>query len=136
MHICELCKSRISFLFFKDQVVFEEKEITKRILYTIYTPFKINGWINIILWHPTRVYRLIYSSNFHKSNYVFPSLGEIGFEESNIKVLPYNLKQISEYQEIRDFPAIDGTSYLSPHLRFGTVSVRKMVLAAKTNAFE
>jgi deoxyribodipyrimidine photo-lyase len=122
--------------FFKDQVVLKKRKLQKGCRTPFIHHLKINGWINIILWHPTRVYRLIYSSNFHKSNYVFPSLGEIGFEESNIKVLPYNLKQISEYQEIRDFPAIDGTSYLSPHLRFGTVSVRKMVLAAKTNAFE
>jgi deoxyribodipyrimidine photo-lyase len=50
-------------------------------------------------------------------------------------VQPYNLTQISNYEEKRDFPAVDATSYLSPHLRFGTVSVRKMVnWAANTNA--
>jgi deoxyribodipyrimidine photo-lyase len=49
-------------------------------------------------------------------------------------VQPYNLTQISNYEEKRDFPAVDAT-YLSPHLRFGTVSVRKMVnWAANTNA--
>jgi deoxyribodipyrimidine photo-lyase len=48
-------------------------------------------------------------------------------------VQPYNLTQISNYEEKRDFPAVDAT-YLSPHLRFGT-SVRKMVnWAANTNA--
>lgn len=137
--ICELLQSKNIVPFsFKDQVVFEEKEITKAdgLPYTIYTPFK-NKWLDKYnSMAPVREYTgSSTSSNFYKSNYVFPSLGEIGFEESNIKVLPYNLKQISEYQEIRDFPAIDGTSYLSPHLRFGTVSVRKMVnWAAKTNA--
>ncbi|SEA95968.1 deoxyribodipyrimidine photo-lyase [Flavobacterium gillisiae] len=137
--ICELLQSENIIPFsFKDQVIFEEKEITKAdgLPYTIYTPFK-NKWLDKYnAMAPVREYTgSDTSSNFHKSNYIFPSLEEIGFEESNIKVLPYNLKQISEYQEIRDFPAIDGTSYLSPHLRFGTVSVRKMVnWAAKTNA--
>jgi deoxyribodipyrimidine photo-lyase len=137
--ICELLQIKNIVPFsFKDQVVFEEKEITKAdgLPYTIYTPFK-NKWLDKYnAMAPVREYTgSSTSSNFHKSKYAFPSLGEIGFEESNIKVLPYNLKQISEYQEIRDFPAIDGTSYLSPHLRFGTVSVRKMVnWAAKTNA--
>ena len=137
--ICELLQSENIIPFsFKDQVIFEEKEITKAdgLPYTIYTPFK-NKWLDKYnAMAPVREYTgSDTSSNFHKSNYIFPSLEEIGFEESNIKVLPYNLKQISEYQEIRDFPAIDGTSYLSPHLRFGTVSVRKMVnWAAKANA--
>lgn len=137
--ICELLQSKDIVAFsFKDQVIFEEKEITKAdgLPYTIYTPFK-NKWLDKYnAMAPVREYTgSETSSNFHTSNYVFPSLGEIGFEESSIKVLPYNLNHISEYQEIRDFPAVDGTSYLSPHLRFGTVSVRKMVnWAAKTNA--
>ena len=40
---------------------------------------------------------------------------------------PYNLNSIANYHETRDFPAMDSTSYLSPHLRFGTVSIRKLV---------
>ncbi len=115
---------------FKDQVIFEEKEITKAdgLPYTIYTPFK-NKWLEKYkLTAPAREYDTsVGYSNFYKSNFVFPSLNEIGFEESSIKVLPHNLTQISKYQEIRDFPALDATSYLSPHLRFGTVSIRKLV---------
>ncbi|MCQ6458664.1 hypothetical protein NPN17_25105, partial [Vibrio parahaemolyticus] len=55
--------------------------------------------------------------NFAKNNFKFPELAQIGFERSAIKVLPHNLTQIGNYKEIRDFPAMDGTSYLSPHLR-------------------
>jgi deoxyribodipyrimidine photo-lyase len=54
-------------------------------------------------------------------------LEQIGFEESPIKVKPHNLKFIADYQDIRDYPALDQTSYLSPHLRYGTVSIRKLV---------
>jgi deoxyribodipyrimidine photo-lyase len=115
---------------FKDQVIFEEKEITKAdgLPYTVYTPFK-NKWLEkyksmapVQEYDATDVF-----SNFYKSDFVFPSLEQIGFEENPIKVKPHNLKFIANYQDIRDFPALDKTSYLSPHLRFGTVSIRKLV---------
>lgn len=136
--ICEILKSNKtdSFLF-KDQVIFEEKEITKAdgLPYTVYTPFK-NKWLekfNTIA--PISDYNSTDKfSNFYKSIFSFPTLTAIGFEKSAIKVIPHNLKNISNYQETRDFPALDSTSYLSPHLRFGTVSVRKLVnWANKTN---
>jgi deoxyribodipyrimidine photo-lyase len=115
---------------FKDQVIFEELEITKAdgLPYTIYTPYK-NKWLEKykymapIVEYDTQNY----FSNFHKNHFDFPSLQQIGFEESDIKVQPHNLTQISNYHETRDFPAIDSTSYLSPHLRFGTVSIRELV---------
>jgi deoxyribodipyrimidine photo-lyase len=137
--ICELLQvENIVSFSFKDQVIFEEKEITKAdgLPYTIYTPFK-NKWLEKYnTMAPVREYKGAGTSgNYYNSTFVFPSLGEIGFEDSNIKVQAYDLKQIPEYEAIRDFPAIDGTSHLSPHLRFGTISVRKMVnWAAKTNA--
>ena len=115
---------------FKDQVIFEEKEITKAdgLPYTIYTPYK-NKWLEKYktIAPITECDTTSYFSNFHKSNFDFPTFQQIGFEESAIKVKPFNLTQLDNYQETRDFPAIDSTSYLSPHLRFGTVSIRKLV---------
>ena len=115
---------------FKDQVIFEEKEITKAdgLPYTIYTPYK-NKWLEKYktIAPITECDTTSYFSNFHKSNFDFPTFQQIGFEESGIKVKPFNLTQLDNYQETRDFPAIDSTSYLSPHLRFGTVSIRKLV---------
>jgi deoxyribodipyrimidine photo-lyase len=115
---------------FKDQVIFEEKEITKAdgLPYTVYTPFK-NKWLEKYKsMAPVPEYDASdMFSNFHKCDFDFPSLKQIGFEESPIKVKPHNLKYIADYQDTRDFPAMDKTSYLSPHLRFGTVSVRKLV---------
>lgn len=129
--ICELLETNNAIAFsFKDQVIFEEKEITKAdgLPYTVYTPFK-NKWLEkyksmapVLEYDATDVF-----SNFHKCDFVFPSLEQIGFEKSPIKVKPHNLKFIANYQDIRDFPALDQTSYLSPHLRFGTVSIRKLV---------
>jgi deoxyribodipyrimidine photo-lyase len=115
---------------FKDQVIFEEKEVTKAdgLPYTVYTPFK-NKWLEKYKSiAPVQEYDLTeLLVNFHKNSFDFPTLEQIGFKESSIKVKAHNLKFIANYQDTRDFPAMDKTSYLSPHLRFGTVSVRKLV---------
>ena len=132
-----LSESNIECISHKDHVIFEEKEITKTngTPYTIYTPYK-NKWLEkylssgTILEHKT----LSLFANFNKILFPFPKLSEIGFEKSSIKVQPYNLTQIANYKETRDFPDLDTTSYLSPHLRFGTVSIRKLVnWANRTN---
>ena len=129
--ICELLKtSNTASICFKDQVIFEEKEITKAdgLPYTVYTPYK-NKWLDKyksiapVQENDTEAY----FSNFHKHSFIFPTLKQIGFEESLIKVKPHNLKFVANYQDIRDFPALDKTSHLSPLLRFGTVSIRKLV---------
>ncbi|HEX9151972.1 MAG TPA: deoxyribodipyrimidine photo-lyase [Flavobacterium sp.] len=129
--ICEILQgNNITCDSFKDQVIFEEKEISKAdgLPYTVYTPYK-NKWLEQYKSiAPVPEYKAdAVFSNFYKSDFSFPTLTEIGFIESSIKVKPYNLKWIDNYQEIRDFPALDKTSYLSPHLRFGTVSIRKLV---------
>ena len=129
--ICELLAANaINSFSYKDQVIFEEKEITKAdgLPYTVYTPFK-NKWLEKyntmapILEYDTSVHY----TNFLRSNFEFPTLEQIGFKESAIKVIPHNLKKVANYHETRDFPALDSTTHLSPHLRFGTVSIRKLV---------
>jgi len=129
--ICELLETNktIPFLF-KDQVIFEEMEITKAdgLPYTVYTPYK-NKWLaKYKSMAPVQEYDASKEvGNFLKSNFIFPTLEQIGFKENSIKVIPHNLKNVSNYQETRDFPALDSTTHLSPHLRFGTVSIRKLV---------
>lgn len=123
---------------FKDHVIFEESEITKAdgLPYTIYTPYK-NKWLAQFEAFKNKPLELISNKteNFYRSDFEFPSLASLGFTKSAIKVVPHNLKNISDYQDTRDFPALDTTSYLSPHLRFGTVSIRKLShWAANKNA--
>jgi deoxyribodipyrimidine photo-lyase len=136
--ITELLESKeIAVSTFKDQVVFEENEITKAdgLPYTVYTPYK-NKWLEKFkTLAPVEEYKTVDKlSNCYSHQFTFPSLKDLGFERSAIKVKPYNLNKISNYEETRDFPALDTTSYLSPHLRFGTVSIRKIVnWAAATN---
>jgi deoxyribodipyrimidine photo-lyase len=125
-----LQSNRVKVATYKDQVIFEKEEIVKSdgLPYTVYTPFK-NKWLEKYrIIAPVLEYDAVpYFSSFLSSNFAFPSIEDIGFEPSQIKVKPHNLKLVANYHETRDFPALDSTSYLSPHLRFGTVSVRKLV---------
>ena len=121
----------IEFKTFKDQVVFERNEVVKDdgLPYVVYTPFS-NKWKEKLKNNPVENYNsegLLEHISTHA--YPFLSLDEIGFEASKIKVKPYDIskKVIENYNETRNFPAIDQTSYASVHLRFGTISVRKLL---------
>ncbi|MCO6176098.1 DNA photolyase family protein [Flavobacterium sp. NRK F10] len=126
----------VSFKTCKDQVIFEKDEITKsdRSPYVVYTPYSKKWkkeWLHkTIVHHPSE--KLLHKFAVH--SYPFLQLKDIGFEYSTITVSPYNLseKLIANYKETRNFPAIHGTSFLSTHLRFGTVSIRKIVQKADT----
>src|SRR6187402_3361863 len=85
---------------FKDQVIFEENEITKSdgLPYTIYTPYK-NKWLDKYksLAPLQEYFTQNYLFNFYKNFFDFPSLQQIGFELNDIKVIPYNLTDIANY---------------------------------------
>jgi deoxyribodipyrimidine photo-lyase len=127
-----LFSNGVEFLSFKDQVVHEENEVLKKdgTPYTVFTPYK-NKWLEI---YKTKSpadspgYK-----HFFQKLIPFPSLQELGFQKSSIKVRDYELSQIHTYPEARDFPSIDSTSYLSPHLRFGTVSIRTVISMIKSS---
>lgn len=131
-----LVESEIGFRTFKDQVIFEKSEVTKDDgkPYTIFTPFK-RKWLSHLRQEHYQSYRseeLL--SKLAKGISTFPTLEQLGFVPNAIKVKPFNLEAMTAYEEHRNFPAKESTSYLSPHLRFGTVSVRKLVeQALKTN---
>ena len=135
--ILELLKSEnISFNSFKDQVIFEKNEITKKDgnPYVVYTPYS-KKWIEAY----EQINHIHYSSEdllsqlYTQSKAKELKLEELGFEETNtpIKNYIFNSRIINEYEETRNFPALDNTSKLGPHLRFGTVSVRQMVSRAE-----
>lgn len=132
-----LKENEIEFKTFKDQVIFEKSEIVKSDgdPYVVYTPYK-NKWqeqfnANTDLdIHYTSQYLSNLIKNTRLPNL---SLSDIGFEKSKIEVPDYNVTPtlIDNYEDTRNFPAKDkGTSRLGPHLRFGTVSVRKMMKKA------
>lgn len=114
--------------FFKDQVIFEENEVLKNdgSPYTVFTPYR-NKWMQH--WQTSRQPStpLVKEANFVQQELKFPQRDALGLVESPVKVKPFNLDQVDRYAKERDFPALDSTSYLSPHLRFGTVSVRMII---------
>jgi deoxyribodipyrimidine photo-lyase len=125
-------KSNIRLEVFKDQVIFEEHEIVKNdgLPYSVYTPYK-NKWLDNFKL-PKKA-PLFNSTNFYPCQFDFPTLEELGFQTSTIKVKDFDLNVVDAYEQSRDIPSLDATSYLSPHLRFGTVSIRQIILALKGN---
>ncbi|MBC8754006.1 deoxyribodipyrimidine photo-lyase [Kordia sp. YSTF-M3] len=137
-----LTAENIHFKTFKDQVIFERDDIVKADgnPYKIYTPFS-KKWLATL---QTSDYESVdcasHYKNYAKIKFDFPTLKDIGFTEASIKVLPYNMSStiIDNYEDTRNYPAIEGTSRLSTHLRFGTISVRKCVkngLQSENNIF-
>ncbi|WP_372938830.1 deoxyribodipyrimidine photo-lyase, partial [Seonamhaeicola sp.] len=111
---------------FKDQVIHEENDVLKNDgkPYTVFTPYK-NKWLEVYKGKTPE--KIANTNKFLNTSYVFPTLNDIGFIASSIKVKDYNLNHLDVYKEKRDFPYADITSYLSPHLRFGTVSIREVI---------
>lgn len=126
-----LTLKNINFQTFKDQVIFEENDVLKKdgLPYTIYTPYK-NKWLQNFNIKTDLINFKIDQLGFYQFHSKFPLLTDIGFEKSIVTVKPFNISYLSDYKNIRDFPAQDKTSYLSPHLRFGLISVRKVVQIA------
>ena len=133
-----LQKTVTKFITFKDHVIMEYNEVLKDdgLPYTVFTPYK-RKWIAKVgegKADLTKSYflssypSLKYATNFKVGlKYSLLELDDIGFETSNITFPKVDVKQklIRTYEENRNFPAIDGTSKLGIHFRFGTVSIRE-----------
>ncbi len=117
---------------FKDQVIFEKNEVLKNDgkPYTIYTPYA-NKWLSLVTpfflkSYPTKKYR----NNFHKrSETKLPSLQKLGFKNTHSSFPSPDPESglTKDYDKTRDIPGIKGTTRISVHLRFGTISIRKLV---------
>ncbi|MBD0400675.1 deoxyribodipyrimidine photo-lyase [Flammeovirga sp. EKP202] len=119
----------IPFHLFKDQVIFAKNEVLKKDgkPYTVFTPFK-NQWLKQFDSSKTLEYKVeLDASKLIDQIFEFPTLEDIGFVRSEIKVLDYKIDHLDHYDTDRDIPSKRGTSNLSVHLRFGTVSVRELV---------
>jgi len=129
--------SNIEFRSFKDQVIFEKDEVVKDNdePYVVYTPYmrkwkqKFHSDEPVMLYDSESLLNRIYK----KTDLPNLTLEEIGFKHAEIKVPAYEISpsSLNSYDKTRNFPAIEkGTSKLGPHLRFGTVSIRQIVLKA------
>jgi len=132
---------------YKDQVIFEKDEVLTLAgqPYSVFTPYK-NAWLKRLAAHPETLAAYPVDAFAHafappSSPPALPSLEDIGFDAGE-SPLPAGMagaealfeafvEDIADYGRARDFPAEDGTSRLSTHLRFGTTSIRHLVRTAQ-----
>lgn len=138
-----LADAGIAFHTGKDQVVFDTDEVLTAVgrPYGVFTPYK-NAWLKkvddfYLRAYPTARHAAALAPVAAEQSRPLPSLQDLGFEPTNLQelALPTGasgahdllgefLDRIDDYDRTRDFPAVKGPSYLSTHLRFGTLSIR------------
>lgn len=127
----------VSFYGTKDHVIFEKNEVTKDdgLPYTVFTPYsrkwksKMNDYY--LSSYPVEKYlgKLLKA----ESESSVPSMQDLGFKTDQI--VPFPEEKVSDalikkYKDQRDLPSVSGTSRLSVHLRFGTISIRQLAKQA------
>ena len=133
----------------KDHVVFERRELLTRTgtPYTVFTPYK-KAWLALVneqqlQSHDITPHTPALAARAQAMRRPVPTLQEIGFAPSNLRALKITpgisgaralfadfFERMDQYHETRDYPSIKGPSYLGVHLRFGTVSIRRLAAAA------
>ncbi len=133
----------LAFVTCKDQVIFESHEVLTAAgrPYSVFTAYK-QAWLarveaDDLVPHPVDEYLSALAAPPEPS--MLPTLEQLGFERTNVmQLMPTGMlgaerlfedfqERIDDYHEARNFPALKGPSYLSVHLRFGTLSVRAVV---------
>lgn len=133
---------------FKDQVIFEGHEVLTQMgkPFSVFTPYK-NAWLKALSQTQLAPHFADFSTHrlaLPPQAERLPTLAELGFETTDLKnlKLPTGMRgaqilfrdfieRIDDYAETRNFPATKGPSYLSAHLRFGTISIRQLVTYAQ-----
>ena len=140
----QLATQGIAFHSYKDQVIFEKDEILTQAgsMYSVFTSYK-RSWLARV----NDAHLQSYPIQPHVQHLAkltaprLPSLSELGFDACDVEAFKPGMnggetlfddfcKRITHYRDTRDFPAIKGPSYLSVHLRFGTVSIRELARTA------
>lgn len=138
--IGELLNERgIGFHTFKDQTIFERDEVLSgsNSPYTVFTPYSRNwhGKLNpfYLKSYPTEDYFEHYYKVAGQDETNILTLGDMDFQPVGEPFPDRTVsgKLLDTYKETRDFPARPGTSELSMHLRFGTISIRDLARQAK-----
>jgi deoxyribodipyrimidine photo-lyase len=151
----ELSAAGIAWHSYKDQVIFERDEILTREgrPYGVFTPYK-GAWLREVDRHMLRAYPSRSRLNGRLAPPLpgqsgVPAAQAIGFEQvggrteavtggsSHARTVLSGFRgRMARYAEARDYPAQRGVSYLSTHLRFGTVSIRELARMAHARASE
>lgn len=129
----------IAFRTFKDISIFERNEVVKEdgLPYTVFTPFG-RKWKAHLTSEHTRPFpsEAQLGRLWKTAPLPMPSLADIGFEVTDLQIPPATVPGaiLKNYAETRNLPGIAGTSRMSVHLRFGTVSVRALVRVAQAES--
>ncbi|NIM35260.1 MAG: deoxyribodipyrimidine photo-lyase [Hydrotalea flava] len=129
-----LLRQGAAFHSFKDQVIFDGSEVVKENgkPYTVFTPYS-RKWKALLQPFHLKSYPSGRDIRyfFQSAEHTIPTLAEMGFHAADIPIPSQQLNEglIAKYNQQRNFPAVNGTSRLGIHLRFGTISIR--MLAAK-----
>lgn len=134
-----LAEKGISFKAFKDHVIFEKNEVLKDDgePYVVYSPYA-KRWKSLINDFYLKPYPTSsYFSALHQTEASdLITLAQMGFEPHENDWSSKELDQsiVKHYHETRDIPSKRGTTRVSVHLRFGTVSIRQLAqVGLKTN---
>lgn len=130
-----LYEKKIVFHTHKDHMIFDMDEVLKDdgTPYTVFTPYSKKWKVRLNPFYMSSYPCEQYFGNFHRwTGDEPPSLEAIGFKPAGISFPPGTLSvtDIRDYEKNRDFPSRNGTSRLSVHFRFGTVSIREMLRRA------
>ncbi|MCU0353718.1 MAG: DNA photolyase family protein, partial [Cytophagales bacterium] len=128
-----------AFRTFKDQVIFEKTEVVSGggTPYTVFTPYSRKWKSQLTDAHLQPHECAAHFGNLHRFNAEpIPTLAEMNFTPSAIALPPSTVSEqlLVNYAKTRDYPAVQGTSRLGLHLRFGTVSVRHLVDLARRHS--
>jgi deoxyribodipyrimidine photo-lyase len=132
--IGNILKSKgIPFHLFSDQLVMEPGRVLKQDgePYTVFTPFS-RRWLSVFdagltKEEPSQELSGNFAEDVNNRNEISPE--SAGFIRSEKVVKPADLSHdtISLYKSRRDYPAVEGTTHLGPHLRFGTIGIREVM---------
>lgn len=139
----QLRAAGIDFRTRKDQVIFELDEVRTRSggRFSLFTPYK-KAWLAKLSPRNVAPHGVGKpASRLAPAEGPMPALATLGFERAE-SVLPAGMsggasqwaafrKRLAGYAARRDYPALEATSRLSVHLRFGTVSIRELVRHAR-----
>ena len=132
----------------KDHVVFDRDEVlsAQSTPFSVFTPYR-NAWLRKLTpfyLKPYPVERYVGALARAPKPEPIPTLEALGFESTHLNQLPIVpgsmgaraalddfVARLGHYAARRDFPAKKGPSYLSVHLRFGTLSIRAAAAAAQ-----
>ena len=129
----------IKFKQFKDHVIFDKDEVVKddKKPYTVFTPYS-RKWKTVLKDDHFKSFATEkYYNNFFKIKpKQIPTLQDIGFKTSDqtFPAKSVDAELVKKYADQRNFPAIRGTSHLGMHLRFGTISIRKLATYSSTKS--